>query len=53
MVISTNIIDGNQIEACKPEAIDIVLKAMETHINNADVCEQGCYILRNITSNGK
>ena len=31
------------------EGIAVVLKAMDTHINNADVCFYGCGALWNIT----
>ena len=33
--------------------IEVVVKAMNTHINNADVCENGCRALCNIILNGK
>ena len=33
--------------------IDAVVKAINTHINNAGVCEQGCGALCNMTINGK
>ena len=33
--------------------IEAVVKAINTHINNADVCEKGCGALNNMTLNGK
>ena len=33
--------------------IETVLKAINTHINNAGVCYAGCCALRNMTVNGK
>ena len=32
-------------------AIEAIVSAMKTHIDNADVCEQGCGSLKNITKN--
>ena len=31
--------------------IEAVMKAINTHINNADVCKNGCGALRNMTAN--
>ena len=33
--------------------IETIVKAISTHINNVNVCEQGCDLLNNITGNGK
>ena len=33
--------------------IETVVKAIKTHITDADVCENGCGALRNMTFNGK
>ena len=33
--------------------IDAAVKAINTHINNAGVCEWGCGALWNMTANGK
>ena len=33
--------------------IDAVVKAINTHINNAGVCYRGCGALLNMTLNGK
>ena len=33
--------------------IEAAVKAINTHINNAGVCENGCDALRNMTINGK
>ena len=33
--------------------IEAVVKAINTHIDNADVCKQGCDVLINMTVNGK
>ena len=33
-------------------AIDVIVSAMKTHIDNAGVCGQGCKALGNITVNG-
>ena len=34
-------------------AIEIVVKAINTHIDDANVCEEGCGALRNMALNGK
>ena len=31
--------------------IEVVVKAINTHISNADVCEKGCGALCNMTAN--
>ena len=33
--------------------IDAVVKTINTHIDNADVCKQGCWALMSMTVNGK
>ena len=33
--------------------IEAVVRAINTHIDNADVCKSGCDALRNMTVNGK
>ena len=33
--------------------IEAIVKAINTHINNSDVCENGCNALWNMTANGK
>ena len=33
--------------------IEAAVKAINTHINNAGVCESGCGALNNMTFNGK
>ena len=33
--------------------IEAVVKAINTHIDNTNVCEQGCGALMSMTSNGK
>ena len=33
--------------------IEAVVKAINIHIDNANVCEQGCGALWNMTANGK
>ena len=33
--------------------IEAVVKAINTHIDNADVCEQGCWALISMTNNSK
>ena len=44
----------NQAKAGTTGAIETVVKAINTHIDNADVCEEGCNTLRNMTcDNGK
>ena len=42
----------NQAKAGGAGAIDVIVSAMKTHIDNAGVCEQGCRALWNITVNG-
>ena len=41
----------NQVKAGAAGGIEAVVKAINTHINNADVCENGCSALCNITAN--
>ena len=41
------------MKAGKEGAIEVILDAMRTHINNAGVCEIGYRVLGNITLNGK
>ena len=33
--------------------VETVVKAINTHINNGDVCENGCCALWNMAANGK
>ena len=33
--------------------IEAVVKVINTHIDNADLCEKGCGALNNMTANGK
>lgn len=51
--ILINHIANNQVKAGKFGAIEVILDAIKIHINNADVCEEGCGALWNITVNGK
>lgn len=46
-------IEKNQGKAGEAGAIEVILNAMEIHINNAKVCEYGCEALWNITLDGK
>lgn len=46
-------LDENKIRAGKTGAIAIVVKAMNTHIDNTDLILQGCNTLINTTVNGK
>lgn len=46
-------LDENKIRAGKIGAIAIVVKAMNTHIDNTDLILQGCNTLINTTVNGK
>ena len=42
------------MKAVEAGGIEVVVKAINTHINNAGVCYQGCDTLRNMTEiNGK
>ena len=41
----------NQKKAGECEAIEVILSAMKTHMNNVDVCENGCLALCIITAN--
>ena len=43
----------NEVRAGEAGAIDVILNAMRTHINNADICKWGCGALMRITVNGK
>ena len=35
------------------DGIGVVVKSINAHINNADVCRNGCGALRNIVLNGE
>ena len=53
-MISTNPTTAdNQVKAGECGAIEVILSAMKTHMNNADVCQAGCGALWSITVNGK
>ena len=43
----------NQVKAGAAGGIEAVVKAINKHINNAGVCEQGCGALYSMTANGK
>ena len=46
--------DENRVKAGAAGGIEAVVNAMNTHINNADVCEYGCRALWSMTlKNGK
>ena len=45
--------DDNQVIAGKAGAIEVIVEAIENHMDNADICQQGCLILWSITLNGK
>lgn len=34
-------------------AINVILDAMKTHVNNADICKEGCVALLSIAYNGE
>ena len=38
---------------CEIGGVEAVVKAINTHIDSPDVCQWGCFILRNIADNGK
>ena len=41
----------NRVKAVAAGGIDAIVRAMNTHINNADVCEYGCCALCNMAIN--
>lgn len=43
----------NQVRAGKCEAIEAVLETMKSHIDDGDVCSNGCGALCNIAIDGK
>ena len=44
----------NQVKAGAAGGIETIVKAINTHINNHDVCKQGCGALSSMTKdNGK
>ena len=45
--------DENQVKAGIAGGIEAVVRAINTHINNVDVCKQGCSALWNMTANDK
>ena len=47
------ITDENKVKAGAAGGIEAIVKAINTHICNAGVCENGCAALRNMTVNGK
>ena len=51
-LLKHNNTDDNRVRAGEGGAIEVILNAMRTHINNAGVCEAGCGALGNITENG-
>ena len=52
MSFSLGFTADNKVKAGRAGAIDVIVSAMKTHINNAGVCEAGCRALSNITVNG-
>ena len=46
-------VDENEVKAGAAGGIETVVKAISTHIDNADVCFRGCGALCNMTINGK
>lgn len=53
-VIVPKIQDDNQKKAGDAGAINVILRAMKTHIESVDVCKFGCGALWSITDdNGK
>ena len=45
--------DENKVKAGTAGGIEAVVKAINTHIDNTNVCEQGCKTLKRITAIGK
>ena len=43
----------NQVKVRTAGGIEVVVKAINTHIGNADVCEWGCGALKNMAGNSK
>ena len=43
----------NRVKAGAAGGIEAVVKVINTHINNANVCVNGCGVLWSITVNGK
>ena len=53
-LLSFNYPDDNRIKAREAGAIEVIVNAMNAHINNGDICENGCGALMSITyKNGK
>ena len=53
-LLSFNYPDDNRIKAREAGAIEVIVNAMNEHIKNAALCENGCGALKNITrGNGK
>ena len=48
-----NITADNKVRAGGVGAIEAIVSAMKTHIDDAGVCEAGCGALSNITVNSK
>ena len=47
------LIAENQVKAGAAGGVEAVVKAINIHIDNVDVCEHGCCALRNMTNNRK
>ena len=43
--------DENEVKAGAAGGIEVAVKAINTHIDNADVCEKGCGALGSMTAN--
>ena len=46
-------LDDNKKKAAAGGGIDLVIKAMNVHIANPSVCEQGCGVLWNMSVNNR
>ena len=45
--------DDNRVIAGHAGVIDAIVKAMNTHINNTEICENSCAVLMDFINNGK
>ena len=41
--------DDNKVKLRTAGGVEAVVKAINTHVGNVDVCEQGCAMLMNMT----
>lgn len=46
-------VDDNKARVGECGGIDVIVSVMKTHMNNSEICQQGCGTFMNIMNNGK